>query len=284
MPLLRNRRAALLTSLIAIAGSIGLAVPATAATQAPQAAVTAVAPAATADGGWLRLGHFSPDTKAVDVRVSALRGGSVLFELNDVAYGDVSTYQSLAPGSYTISMVAAGSTDWTNVALSDTVTVDAASATTVAAYGPSADLKVRAFSDDLAGPTAGNARIRLVQASTLTPTVDVSTTTGLSIARGARAGSATAYAEVPAGNWTLSLTGQGTDARITDSANVDVAAGSVTTLFVLDTADGGLTILPILDSAASPVVPDGGVQTGGGWLASEHSVPATERLYRLAAF
>lgn len=256
MSLLRNRRATLLTSLIAIAGSIALAVPAsaTAATQAPQSVTAAApAPAATADGGWLRLGHFSPDTKAVDVRVSALRGGSVLFELNDVAYGDVSTYQSLAPGSYTISMVAAGSADWTNVALSDTVTIDAASATTVAAYGPSDDLKVRAFSDDLAGPTAGNARIRLVQASTLTPTVDVSTTTGLSIARGARAGSATAYAEVPAGAWTLSLTGQGTDARITDSANVDVAAGSVTTLFVLDTADGGLTILPVVDSAASPV-------------------------------
>ena len=51
---------------------------------------------------------------------------------------------------------------------------------------------------------------------------------------------------------------------------MDVAAGSVTTLFVLDTADGGLTILPILDSAAAAVVPVGGVQTGGGWLAGDH--------------
>ena len=58
-----------------------------------------------------------------------------------------------------------------------------------------------------------------------------------------------------------------------DQASVDLAAGSVTTLFVLDTASGGLTILPILDSAATPVAPGGGVQTGGGWLARAHDEP-----------
>ncbi|SIT71507.1 DUF4397 domain-containing protein [Microbacterium sp. RU33B] len=227
------------------------------------------APATAAPGdpvGWLRLGHLSPDTKSVDVRVSARGSATPIIELTDVSYGDVSTYSELPPGSYSVSMVPAGSSRTTAPAISASVRVSGDTATTVAAYGPSKDLQVKAFTDDLTQPAAGNARIRLVQASTLTPRVDVSTSTGTPIARGAVAGSATAYAEIPAGPWTLELTG----GAIRDVTDVSVGSGSVTTLFVVDTADGGLTILPILDSASAGAVPDGGVQTGGGWLA--HSV------------
>ena len=252
--------------------AIVLAVIASVALTAPAAGAATGEPvrAAAEQTGWLRLGHFSPDTKAVDVRVTAVRGGSVLLELSDVAYGDISPYQQLEEGSYTISMVAAGSGDWSKVALSDTVEVDSAEATTVAAYGPSNTLQLRAFPDDLTTPAAGNARIRLIQASTITPTVNVTTSTGVSIAQAAEPGTATPYTEVPAGDWNLQLTGKG----VSDSADVSVAAGSVSTLFVLDTAEGGLTILPVLDSAASPTTPVGGVQTGGGWLSTISGVGA----------
>lgn len=37
---------------------------------------------------------------------------------------------------------------------------------------------------------------------------------------------------------------------------------------MLDTSDGGLTILPVLDSASVGNAPDGGVDTGGGYLAA----------------
>lgn len=261
---MRVHRTALVAAALALVTA--LAVPAAAsATSAP--AVTA--PAAVGDAGWLRLGHFSPDTKDVDVRVAALRGGSVLFELSGVGYGDVSPYQALPSGSYTVSMIAAGTKDWTKLALSATVTVTGGTATTAAAYGPTKALKVRLFQDDLTSPAPGNARIRVIQASTITPTVDVRTSTGVSIASKARAGTATNYAEVPAGDWTLRLTGSG----VSDTADVNVAAGTVTSLFVLDTSDGGLTIVPILDSAAVAVTPIGGVQTGGGWLAHGHVAP-----------
>lgn len=233
------------------------------------------APASAApgdDAGWLRLGHLSPDTKSVDVRVAAVSGGSTLFELKGVDYGDVSTYSELPSGSYTVSMVPAGASMATAPVISATVQIADDTATTVAAYGPSDELQVKAFADDLTQPAAGNARIRLVQASTMTSTVDVSTSTGEPIARAARAGSATSYAEIPAGDWTLELTG----GSIEDEAQVSVASGSVSTLFVLDTADGGLTILPIVDSASVGSVPEGGVATGGGWLA-QHEVTAVTR-------
>jgi hypothetical protein len=225
--------------------------------------------------GWVRLGHLSPDTTEVDVRVTALRGGTTVFELSDVGYGDVSAYTPLQEGTYTVAMVGAGSDDWETPVISARITIGDGTAATIAAYGPNSALQVKAFTDDLAAPTPGTARIRLIQASTLTPTVDVRTTTGVPIASNARAGSATPYAEVPAGQWTFELEGD----DVSDTATVDVAAGSVSTLFVLDTADGGLTILPVLDSAAPAVTPDGGVQTGGGWLAqARQSIGSAARL------
>ena len=274
-----SRRVGVAAAVAAVAAGAALLMPAAASAATPTVVENA-APTATADAGWLRLGHFSPDTKAVDVRVAALRGGSVVFELDNVAYGDISPYRSLPAGSYTISMIPAGSKDWTKVAISDTVDVSAAGATTVAAYGPTKKLQLRAFTDDLTGPAAGTARIRVIQASTITPTVDVKTSTGMTIASKAREGSATAYTQVPAGAWTVQLSG----ANVTSAVDVNVAAGSITTLFVLDTADGKLTILPILDSAAAPVVPGGGVQTGGGWLAHPRTARAhTTSLHSFAS-
>lgn len=266
----RTPYARLAAASTAVAVVVALAIP-TAASAAPTAESTV--PAAAAEAGWLRLGHFSPDTKEVDIRVSALRGGSIVLELSDVGYGDITPYQSLPSGTYAVSMIPAGTDDWSELALGATISVTAGAAKTAAAYGRNSALKVKLFQDDLTAPAAGNARIRLVQASTITPTVDVETSTGLPIANAARQGSATSYAEVPAGDWTLRLTGVGVE----DSVDVNVAAGSVSTLFVLDTADGGLTIVPILDSAAVGLTPVGGVQTGGGWLAEHGSAPAHAR-------
>ena len=144
-----------------------------------------------------------------------------MLELDGVSYGDVSPYSEIQPGTYTVSMVPAGSSTTTAPVLSADIEVPATSATTVVAYGPSTDLEVKAVDDDLTAPTAGNARIRLFQASTITTSVDVETSTGLPIATDAAAGTVTDYAEVPAGSWTLELTG----ADVTASVDVAVAAG-----------------------------------------------------------
>jgi hypothetical protein len=244
---------------------------------APGSAVAATGtavPAVTAESGtgWLRLGHLSPDTKAVDVSVSALSGGATMFELDGVGYGDVSPYESLPAGSYTVSMVPAGADSSTVPVISETVQIGPEAATTVAAYGPSKDLQVRAFDDDLTEPGADKARIRLIQASTTTPEVDVTTSTGQSIVEDAPTGSATRYAEIGAGDWSLELDGEGAH----DTADVSVRPGSVTTLFVLDTADGGLTIRPVLDSSSVGETPRGGVDTGGGFLASKGPLAAAK--------
>lgn len=219
--------------------------------------------AATPDDGWLRVGHLSPDTAAVDVRIAPASGDQTALELDDVAYGVVSSYAALPAGDYELTMVPAGSPADSAPAVSADVTVTAGQASTVAAYGLNAELQTTAFVDDLTGPAAGDARIRIIQASTTVPSVDVTTTTGAAIATDAASGTATAYASVPYGDWDLVVT---TPDAASYDASVSVAPGTVNTLFVLDNASGGLTVLPVLDSSAAGDAPDGSIETGGGAL------------------
>ena len=220
-------------------------------------------PSASATTGFIRVAHLSPDTKSVDVSLTALSGGSAILELKNVDYGMVSPYSPIAAGTYVVSMVPAGSTSNTQPIISATIDVVAAKTITVAAFGKNAAIKAKVFQDDLTGPTAGDARIRIIPASTVTNTVSVATTTGLVIATNAETGTATSYASVPAGPWSLQLTA----AAISDLAPVQLDNGSVNTLFVLDNASGGLTVKAVLDSASVGAAPVGGVQTGGGALA-----------------
>ena len=234
--------------------------------------LVAASPAQAADGdGWVRVGHLSPDTKAVDVTLTSLSGGQVVMDLDDVTYGQVSAYQALPAGTYVVSMTAADSPARTKPVITTNVTVDSGQPITTVAYGPNDDLRTQVFKDDLTAPSDGQAKVRLVQAATVSDEVSVATTTGTTIAADAPFGSASQYAQVAAGPWQLSLTGD----DVTGSGSVDLAAGSISTLFVLDDSDGGLTVVPVVDSAATAQAPVGGVQTGGGWVAEHRSADAT---------
>ena len=228
---------------------------------APLAAPTAPASAAEGDG-WVRVGHFSPDTKAVDVTLTAVAGGRVVMDLDDVTFGQVSPYAELPSGTYTVAMTTSDD-EGADPVLSAKVTVEQDQPATVAAYGRSSDLQTRVFQDDLRAPDAGQAKLRLVQVANVADEVDVATSTGTPIAEGAAFGSATQYAQVAAGPWTIDITGE--DVRGT--ADVDLAAGTVSTVFVVDNSTGGITAVPVTDSAATAATPVGGVQTGGGGLA-----------------
>ena len=131
---------------------------------------------------------------------------------------------------------------------------------TVAALGRNAVLRTTVFTDDLTPPADGQARVRVVQASTTASQVDVATTTGTLLATAAAQGTATGYTSVPAGPWSLDLSA----GAVTAKADLDLAPGSVASLFVLDDASNGLVVSPVLDSAAIGDLPTGGIQTGGG--------------------
>ena len=249
MPTSRTRASFLLVATAALALVLAPAAPAV---------------AASSSNGWVRVAHLSPDTKSVDVRLVALSGGGKVLRIDDVGYGAVSKYWSLPTGSYAVAMRPAGASPDSTPVVQTSVDVKAGGASTVAVFGKNADLRTRIIRDALTLPRSGTARVRVVQASTASTPVSV-TTGGSAIVSDAATTTVSPYKEVRAGRWKLDAS-RGADRT---TATVDLKTGQIASVFVLDDASGGIVLRRVLDSASVGGVPSGYLATGGGYLANE---------------
>ena len=139
---------------------------------------------------------------------------------------------------------------------------------TLALAGAFADLALLPLTDDLTPPADGTARVRVLAAAAGAPTVDVAVDGGPPLAAGLPFTAASSSTDVPAGPAGVRLTSED---RVT-TVPVDLAAGTVVSLLVLDSPEGGLTARAVLDATApaapsargGAAVPRGGVAAGGG--------------------
>jgi hypothetical protein len=227
------------------------------------ALLVAPLPAHAATGSFLRLAHLSPDTPAVDVTVTAFSRPDWSVQLNGVAYGDLSDYQRIEPGTYTIAMRPAGADPASNPVISATLDSVDGRAYTVAGLGKYAELALRVLDDDIGLPPAGQARMRVVNAAPLAGDLTVSRD-GTALVENAAFGQASAYSLVAAGQTTLKLTPkQGAGSELP----VALEAGSVYSVLVLE-RDGVLSAVARQDAKGAQVVPAGGIETGLGGTAS----------------
>ena len=238
--------------------------------------------AAAADGGaLLRIAHLSPDTPAVDVALAPLPGDGAPLDdpgpaiATGLHYGDLSQYRGLAPGSYALSVRRAGSGPRTPPALSLRIDLPPGGARTVALSGSFDDLSPTVLTDDLSAPAPGTARVRVLAAAAGAPTVDLTVPDGGAPARALPFGEAGPWTAVPAGPSTARL-GNGSAAPA--ELPLDLRAGSVDSLLVLDDPDGGLTLRVVVDAAGPAAVPAGPVAAGGGGTAGTTSRLATAAL------
>jgi hypothetical protein len=231
-------------------------------------------PAGAQEGGAkIRLGHFSPDTPEMDVYVTGADGGEAKV-LDGLGYGQVSDYAPLEAGSYTFLLRPAGADPESDPAVTASADLEDGEAYTFAAMGPHADLQKALLTDDLAPPPAGQAKVRLIQASSTAGSVDVTAVDGPVLASDTAFATATAYAPVPAGNWRVDLTTSAASGAV--QRQIDLEAGTVSTLIVLEGSGGQpADITRVVDatgvdaSSEGPLgltdaVPLGGVATGGG--------------------
>lgn len=224
------------------------------------------AQAAPDGNGLLRLAHLSPDTPAVDVYVDSVADPEAGITLRGVGYGTVSDYQDVAAGSYTVSMREVGASPDTPPVLSTTVDVAGGTARTVAGVGLFDDLGLQIIDDSLQAPPGGQARIRLIAAASSAPALDVSLPDGTTVAAALPFARSSDYVDVPAGAATLRVAAEGGAAA---DLPVDLDAGAVYSVLVLDADDGGLTVRPVLDAAGVGAPPVGGVEAGAGGTAGE---------------
>jgi hypothetical protein len=240
------------------------------------AAATAFASAATTGTGWIRLAHLSPNTPAVDVYLYSFGNSDAEIVLHHVAYGDVSPYESVSAGDYSVAMRLAGAAASSAPVLSTGVDVQAGHAYTVAGMGPESGLRLQVLDDDLTTPS-GQALVRVIQASLKDQQVKV--TFGSTVLASKLAFAAvTSYIAVAPGTQTVAVTAGGGDA----SSTVTLAAGTVHTLVVLDGANG-LEIDNLTDAVGSGEPPSGGAATGFGGTAAHGPGSALPWLGLIAA-
>jgi hypothetical protein len=232
--------------------------------------VAAAAPDATGGTGLLRMMHLSPDTPSVDAYIDSVSDPGAGVVLPAVSYGDVSPYQTVPAGTYTVSARAAGADPASPPVLATTVTVAAGTATTIAGVGPFADLGFAVLPDDLTLPPAGQSRARVVNAAVQGSPLDLTLSGGSSLASDLAFADHTDYVDVPGGAGTLTVAGA---AGTPTDLPVELAAGSVYTVLVLDRSGGGLTVTSALDAASPGVVPVGGVEAGAGGTATGSGWP-----------
>jgi len=231
-------------------------------------AAPATAQAATAH---IRLAHFSPDTPEMDVYLVGFDGEEQRV-LEGLGYGEVSDYAELEPGSYSFLLRPMGAPADSDPAVTASADLEAGAAYTFAAMGPHDQLQKALLTDDLAPPPAGQARVRLIQASSTAGEVDVIAADGPVLAEDRPFASATEYAAVAAGQWTVQVTTSGAGDFV---RQLDLEAGTVNTLVVLEGTGGGPELTRVVDATgvdvssggplgASAAMPLGGVATGAG--------------------
>jgi Domain of unknown function (DUF4397) len=223
------------------------------------------ASAATGDG-YLRLAHLSPNTPAVDVYLYSFGDPDAMVVLRHVAYGDVSPYEPVSSGEYTVAMRAAGKPASSKPVLSTTIDVLAGHAYTVAGMGPVSGLRLQVIDDSLA-MIRNAALVRVIQASMHQTSVTV-TAGATTLGSDLNFTTVTGYKSVPPGTVTVKAVG----ATEQGSGTFTLEPDTIYSIVVLDDA-GHLKLESLVDSSGSKVAPEGGAQTGFGGTAARPGAP-----------
>ncbi|WP_266077698.1 DUF4397 domain-containing protein [Haladaptatus caseinilyticus] len=174
-----------------------------AANETTTAAANETTVAGEAGKAQVRVAHMSPDAPPVDVLVD---GETVV---SNLSYGNVTDYAALSAGEHNVTITAAG--DPSTVVFSENVTFEADTNYTAVAQGEISEnanrpFEVNILEDDFTAPGAGNASVRLVHVSPDAPPVDVTVAgSNTTLFDNVSYGNATAYEEVPAGDYTLEV-------------------------------------------------------------------------------
>lgn len=195
----------------------------------------------------VRVVHASPDAPNVDVWVD---GETVL---TDVPFTAVSDYLALPPGDYEIAVSATG--DTTPVIGPLTLTFEANTAYTIAAYGLVADINATVFTDDTT-IAEGQSKLRAIHLSPSAPaSVDIAVQGGDVVVPGLAYPEASGYLTLDAGDYPLEIRAAG-DTAAALQFDVTLEANTNYTAFAMD-AEDGVQVIAAVDAqgTAAPETP-----------------------------
>jgi Domain of unknown function (DUF4397) len=219
----------------------------------------------------IRAAVFSPGMSSVDVSLTSFAGTKTRLQVSNAAYALVSRYASVSAGLYVVTIRPHGAGLDSAPLLSWDLRAEPGQAYTVAIVGSAAAMRGTVLRDDLAAPKLGWGRLRVIQAASAAPTVQVRLVHGPALASYLTFTTSSGYTQVKAGTWQVAAHSISQPGLSID-ATLSIRAGTVSSILLLDAPSGGLTMRAVLDAeAARPA--RGAVPAGGGGMAAVVSAP-----------
>ncbi|ELZ44262.1 LPXTG-motif cell wall anchor domain-containing protein [Halorubrum coriense DSM 10284] len=190
----------------------------------------------------LRIGHFSPDAPAVDVRID----GESLLE--NVSFGTLGDYMDVEAGSYDVDIVPASGDD---AVLSATLEIDDGASYTVLAINALADIEALVLTDDRSAVDAGDARIRFVHTVPDAPAVDVMAG-GSPLFENVAFGDSSSLATVDADAYDIDVRPSGSEDSVLRLSDIDFDGATAYTAFATGMlGDDSLDAMLVADFVAT---------------------------------
>lgn len=233
---------------------------------------------AAADGdARVRVLHASPDAPAVDVYVNGAEA------VSNLAFGDITDYLELAPGSYDVAVYPAAANGEGDPVIAATLTLSANTDYTVAAINEVAAIEPLVLIDNNAAPAAGNAHVRFVHLSPDAPAVDIAAEGAGVVIPDTAFGDAAEYLPLPAGTYNLDVLVAGSDTSALSVPGVQLQAGRVYSVFALGFAAGDPALNAKLVVDASHTAGAGAPASGSAGLVATNDGGSTSAVWVAAA-
>lgn len=242
-------------------------------------AVMSVLPAAaqSADQAYLRVGHFSADAPAVDVYLNG-----ELSAVENLSYGNVSTWAAVPAGVYSVAIVPAGGDLADAAATVDEVELKAGDWVTVSAVGSGKALRLQPAVEDYKTPVqAGTTRVSLFHAIEGMTGVDLTRQGVAMLSRvtypdPALGNDGAASVELAAGTFDLQVTAAGrADAVLAALPQTVLDSQNYVSIFVYGTIQDTLAVIEVVTPDDVATVTSGGTLVDDEVVASSTEAPDT---------
>jgi hypothetical protein len=192
----------------------------------------------------VRVVHASPDAPAVNVLVD----GQPLAQ--GVAFGSASEYAALSPGAHQVQVVP---TDGGAPIIDQSVTFDGWTSNILAVVGQLANIQLQTSTVDITETESGQARLRLVNAVTDSPTISLGISgTDNPMVEGVQFPNASDYQNVNPGTYDLDVRNADSGETLLAAPGIQVDAGQVYDIFALGQAGNGtVQLLPLVTPVAT---------------------------------
>jgi hypothetical protein len=226
----------------------------------PAFASTASAAAPPASTGWARFGHFAPEQSAVDVYVD----GAIFVQ--GLGFKSVSEYAPLASGPHRFEVRPSDAPE-SEPLLDVEASVPEGASITVGAVSTRDGIAPQIYTDELVQPPADQGLVRFVHTAPDVAAVDVAVVGGPVLAADVPYPDATAYLPIAPGTYDVEVRSSSTDELVLRVTGWSIQPGVQASIVIVRGADGAIDVVPVTDAVAAPLVPAGGIQTGGGAMA-----------------